>query len=124
MDSALPSYKGHRYPVEIIAHCVWLYFRFPLSFREVEELMLERGVAVSYETVRRWCAKFGQVYAGALRRPQPRPGDKWHLDEVFLKKTESRSTCGGPSTRTATCSTSSYRTGGTPLRPGGSSAAL
>jgi putative transposase len=62
---------------------VWLYFRFPLSFREVEELMLERGVTVSYETVRRWCGKFGQSYANALRRP--RPGDKWHLDEVFIK---------------------------------------
>jgi putative transposase len=64
---------------------VWLYFRFPLSFREVEELMLERDVTVSYETVRRWCAKFGQAYANALRRRQPRPGDKWHLDEVFIK---------------------------------------
>ena len=53
VGSAPPSYKGHRYPAEIIAHCVWLYFRFPLSFREVEELMLERGVVVSYETVRR-----------------------------------------------------------------------
>ena len=61
MTTATPSYKGHRYPVEIINHCVWLYFRFPLSFREVEELMLVRGVAVSYETIRRWCAKFGQV---------------------------------------------------------------
>ncbi|GAB2463886.1 hypothetical protein GCM10027162_68190 [Streptomyces incanus] len=71
--------------MEIISHCVWLYHRFPLSFREVEELMLERGVVVSYETVRRWCAKFGQVYAGALRRRHARPGDKWHLDEVFLK---------------------------------------
>src|ERR1700737_247145 len=83
----MPSYKGHRYPVEIISHCVWLYFRFPLSFREVEELMLERGVTVSYETVRRWCGKFGQSYAHALRRrrPRPRPGDKWHLDEVFIK---------------------------------------
>jgi putative transposase len=79
------SYKGHRYPVEVISHCVWLYFRFPLSFREVEELMLERGIVVSYETVRRWCSKFGQIYAGALRRRQPRPGDKWHLDEVFIK---------------------------------------
>ncbi|MFF3787659.1 IS6 family transposase [Streptomyces sp. NPDC001933] len=77
--------RGHRYPVEIIAHCVWLYFRFPLSFREVEELMLERGVIVSHETVRRWCLKFGQAYANALRRRQPRPGDKWHLDEVFIK---------------------------------------
>ncbi|MGY3206351.1 putative transposase [Streptomyces sp. TE5632] len=85
MSSASPSYQGHRYPVEVIAHCVWRYFRFPLSFREVEELMLERGVLVSYETIRRWCAKFGQVYANALRRRRPRPGDKWHLDEVFVK---------------------------------------
>ena len=76
--------KGHRYPVEIINHCVWLYFRFPLSFREVEELMLVRGVAVSYESIRRWCAKFGQAYANQLRRRRPRPGDKWHLDEVFV----------------------------------------
>jgi putative transposase len=85
VESGSPSYKGHRHPVEIISHCVWLYFCFPLSFREVEELMLERGVTVSYETVRRWCGKFGQTYANALRRRQPRPGDKWHLDEVFLK---------------------------------------
>jgi putative transposase len=85
VDSAPPSYKGHRYPVEIIAHCVWLYFRFPLSFREVEELMLERGVLVSHGTVRRWCAKFGQTHAGALRRRRPRPRGKWHPDEVFMK---------------------------------------
>jgi putative transposase len=64
---------------------VWLCFRFPLLFHEVEELMLERGIVVSYETVRRWCGKFGQRYAGALRRRQTRPGDKWHLDEVFIK---------------------------------------
>ena len=76
------SYKGHRYPAEIIAHCVWLYHRFPLSFREVEELMLVRGVIVTYETIRQWCAKFGPVYAAGLRRRQPRPGDTWHLDEV------------------------------------------
>ncbi|MGP3683149.1 IS6 family transposase [Streptomyces sp. IBSNAI002] len=85
MSSVVPSYANHRYPAEIIAHCVWLYFRFPLSFREVEEMMLERGVVVSYETVRRWCLKFGQAYANALRRRRPRPGDKWHLDEVFIK---------------------------------------
>ncbi|MCX4404814.1 IS6 family transposase [Streptomyces sp. NBC_01764] len=83
MESASPSYRGHRYPVEVISHCVWLYHRFPLSFREVEELLLQRGVIVSYETIRRWCAKFGQAYANGLRRR--RPGDKWHLDEVFLK---------------------------------------
>ncbi len=83
--SASLSHKGHRYPAEVISHRVWLYHRFPLSFRQVEELMLERGVTVSYETIRRWCAKSGQAYANALRRRQPRPGDKWHLDEVFIK---------------------------------------
>jgi putative transposase len=85
VGSASLSYKGHRYPVEVISHCVWLYHRFPLSFREVEELMLERGIVVSYEMVRRWCGKFGQTYASALRRRQPQLGDKWHLDEVFIK---------------------------------------
>jgi putative transposase len=80
-----PSYKGFRYPAEIISHCVWLYHRFPLSFREVEELMLERGLVVSHETIRQWCEKFGQSYANGLRRRRPRPGDKWHLDEVFIK---------------------------------------
>ncbi|MFZ4151531.1 IS6 family transposase [Streptomyces pseudogriseolus] len=85
MGSASLSYKGHRYPVEVISHCVWLYFRFPLSFREVDELMLERGIVVSHETIRRWCGKFGQIYANALRRRQPQPRDKWHLDEVFIK---------------------------------------
>jgi putative transposase len=83
-STATPSYKGHRLPVEIINHCVWLYFRFPLSFREVEELMLVRVVAASYETIRRWCAKHGQAYANQLRRRRPRPGDKCHLNEVFV----------------------------------------
>jgi len=79
-----PFYKGFRFPTEIISHCVWLYYRFPLSFREVEEMMLRRGVVVSHETVRQWCAKFGQTYANALRRRRARLGDKWHLDEVFI----------------------------------------
>jgi putative transposase len=77
-------YKRHRFPAEIIGHCVWLYFRFCLSYRDVEELMAERGVILTYEAVRYWCRKFGQVYANQLRRRHPRPGDKWHLDEVFL----------------------------------------
>jgi putative transposase len=85
MAAVVPSYKGFRYPVEIISHCVWLYHRFPLSFREVEELMMERGVVVTYETIRQWCRKFGQTYANGLRRRRARPGDKWHLDEVFIK---------------------------------------
>ncbi len=122
VSSVPPSYKGHRYPVEVISHCVWLYFRFPLSFREVEELMLERGVIVSYETVRRWRAKFGQNYADGLRCRRPRPGDKWHLDEVFIKINGEQSTCGGLWTKTATSSTSSCRTAATRLRPGGFSA--
>jgi putative transposase len=69
-----PSYRGFRFPVEIISHGVWLYYRFPLSFREVEEMMLERGIVVSHETIRQWCAKFGQTYASALRRRRARPG--------------------------------------------------
>ncbi len=85
METVAPLYKGFRFPVEIISHCVWLYHRFPLSFREVQEMMLQRGVVVSHETVRQWCAKFGQTYANGLRRRRPRPGDKWHLDEVFIK---------------------------------------
>ncbi len=79
-----PSYTGFRFPVEIISHGVWLYHRFPLSLREVREMMLERGVVVSHETVRQWCAKFGQSYANGLRRRRPRSGDTWHLDEVFI----------------------------------------
>jgi putative transposase len=85
VEAGVPSYKGFRYPAEIISHCVWLYHRFPLSFREVEELMLARGVIVSHETVRQWCAKFGPAYARELRRRRPRAGDKWHLDEVYTK---------------------------------------
>jgi putative transposase len=85
VGTGAPSYKGFRFPAEIISHCVWLYYRFALSFRDVEEMMLQRGVVVSHETVRQWCAKFGQTYANALRRRRARPGDTWHLDEVFIK---------------------------------------
>jgi len=81
---AAQQYKNHRFPVEIISHAVWLYFRFSLSFRDVEELMGERGVIVTYEAIRQWCRKFGQYYATQLRRRRPRPGDKWHLDEMVL----------------------------------------
>jgi putative transposase len=80
-----PSYRGYRYPAEIIGHAVWLYFRLILSLRDVEELLADRGVTVTYETIRAWCAKFGPSYAAGLRRRRARPGDKWHLDEVLLK---------------------------------------
>ncbi len=84
--TASPSpYKGFRYPQEIISHAVWLYFRFSLSYRDVEELLAERGIIVTYETIRQWARKFGQSYANQLRRRRARPGDKWFLDEVFLK---------------------------------------
>ena len=82
---SISLYHRHRFPAEIISHCVWLYFRFALSFRDVEEMLAMRGVALTYETVREWCLKFGQTYANGLRHKSPRPGDRWHLDEVFLK---------------------------------------
>jgi putative transposase len=85
MSTSASLYHRHRFPAEIISHCVWLYFRFALSFRDVEEMLAMRGVVLTYETVREWCLKFGQSYANNLRRRSPRPGDTWHLDEVFLK---------------------------------------
>ena len=83
--SAAPSYRGYRFPAEIISQCVWLYFRFCLSFRDVQEMMLERGVVVSHEAVRLWCLKFGAEYARRFRHRGDRPGDTWFLDEVFCK---------------------------------------
>src|SRR5262245_27477389 len=77
-------YKNHRFPGEIISHGGWLYYRFHLSYRDVQELLFERGIDVTYEAIRQWCLKFGQDYANQLRRRRPRPGGKWHLDEVFL----------------------------------------
>ncbi len=84
-EATPPCYKRHRLPPKIIAHAVWLYFRFALSYRDVEELLAERGVILTYETVRQWCRKFGQAYANTLHRRRPQPGDKWHLDEVFMR---------------------------------------
>lgn len=78
------SYSRHRFPPEIIQRAVWLYFRFPLSYRDVEDLLAERGIDVSYETVRRWALKFGQVYAARLRKSRSRSDVRWHLDEVFV----------------------------------------
>jgi len=77
-------YTHHRFPAEIISHGVGRYFRFCLRYRDVDELLFARGVIVTYEAIRQWCRKFGQAYANQLRRRRPRPGDKWHLDEVFL----------------------------------------
>jgi putative transposase len=79
------SYSRHRFPAEVIQHAVWLYFGFPLSFRDVEDLLAQRGIDVSCETVRRWSVKFGLVYAKALRKTHPRADVRWHLDEVFVR---------------------------------------
>ncbi|WP_371785586.1 IS6 family transposase [Streptosporangium subroseum] len=85
MEAAALSYKGFRFPAEIIAHAVWLYHRFPLSYREVEELLLARGIVVSHETIQQWCDRFGPQYAAGLRHRRPQARDKWHLDKVFIK---------------------------------------
>lgn len=79
------SCSRHRFPPVIIQHALWLYFRFTLSYRDVENLLAERGIDVSYETVRRWALKFGGYYAQRLRKKRPKSGSTWHIDEVFLK---------------------------------------
>ncbi|RVL87552.1 IS6 family transposase [Sinorhizobium meliloti] len=84
MTSSTISYKNHRFPPQIIARAVWLYFRFSLSLRLVEEMLLERGIVVSYETIRRWCRKFGAAYVKQLPRKKPSRKDIWHLDEVVI----------------------------------------
>jgi putative transposase len=80
-------YKNHRFPGEIISHGVWLYYRFPLSYRDVEELLLKRGIDVTHEAIRQWCLKFGQDYANQLKHRRAQPGDKWHLEIVFTQLT-------------------------------------
>jgi putative transposase len=77
-----PRYARHRFPAEVISYAVWLYFRFPLSLRMVEEMLAARGIAVSHETVRQWALKFGQSFAKQIHRRLPAPGDKGHLDGV------------------------------------------
>jgi putative transposase len=79
------SYRRHRFPAEIIQHAIWLHLRFTLSYRDVEELLAECGVDVSYETVRRWVLKFGPLIARKLRRGRPRASARWHLDEMVVR---------------------------------------
>jgi putative transposase len=85
MTVSAPTYKNHRYPIEIVARAVWLYFRFNLSLRDVEEMLLDRGIVASYETIRRWCRKHGPDYARRIRRKAPTKDDVWHLDEVVVR---------------------------------------
>src|ERR1700757_214025 len=79
------SYRRHRFPPVVIRHAVWLYLRFTLSYRDVEDLLAERGFDVSYETVRSWVLKFGPVIARRLQRRRPRSSDRWHLDEMVVR---------------------------------------
>ena len=79
------SYSGYRFPPDIIQRAVWLYFRFTLSFRDVEDLLAERGIEVSYETIRQWATRFGPAIARDLRSRRPRPHEQWHLDEIFAR---------------------------------------
>jgi putative transposase len=85
MKSARSRYRGHRFPPEIIGYAVWLYHRFCLSFRDVEDLLAQRGIIVSYETIRQWWRKFGPDYARRLQKKQGRLGDTWYLDELFVR---------------------------------------
>lgn len=78
-------YHRHRYPIEVVARCVWLYFRYSLSYRDAEEMMLECGVTVSYETIGARCQKFGAEYSNRLKKCRGSIGDTWHLDQVYLK---------------------------------------
>jgi len=85
MDTRCSPYRGYRFPPEIISQCVWRYFRFSISFRDVELLMAECGVSVTYETIRTWCDRFGRGYAKRIRAGRGQLGNTWHLDEVFIK---------------------------------------
>ncbi len=111
------SYKRHRFPAQIIVHAVWLYFGFPLSLRLVEEMLLERGIVVAYETIRRWAMKFGLDYARRLNRKKPGRRDVWHLEEASSRSTARGAIYGAPSTRTATSSTKSSRFAAMPRPP-------
>jgi putative transposase len=83
--AAKSPYAGYRFPAEVISHAVWLYFRFPLSLRMVEEMLAARDIVVSHETIRQWALKFDQEFANQIRRRLPQAGEKWHLDEVVIK---------------------------------------
>jgi len=85
MKDAKHLYRGYRFPPTIISHAVWLCHRFCLSLRDFEDLLAERGIAVSYESIRQWCNRFGPEYARKRKKRQGRLGDTWYLDEVFIK---------------------------------------
>lgn len=111
-------FRRHRFPAEIITHAVWLYFRFPLSLRDVEDLLAERGINVSFQTVSEWAAKFGLKFANQLRRrSRGQFADKWQLDEMVVTIKGRNTGCGAPSMPTATFSTPSCKAEGTRQQP-------
>ena len=118
--SSDPHYR-HRFPAEVINHAVWLYHVFSLSLLDVELLLAERGVTVSYETVRRWCQKFGASFAHAMRRRRPRPSDKWHMDKIFIRIQGVQHYVWRPVDHDGVVLTSSFSCGGTPALPSTSS---
>ena len=89
MTTSPNPYRGFRFPPAVIEHAVWLYHCFSLSLREVETILAQRGIVVSYESIRAWGLRFGRAFANALKRRRPRPGDKWHLDEVLILSAKS-----------------------------------
>ena len=113
------SYRRYRFSAEVIQYVVWPYFRFPLSYRDVEDLLAERDIDVSYETVRRWALKFGAIIARKLRRGRSRPDVRWHLDEVFVSINGRQFYIWRAVDRKARCSTSWFSHGETARRRSG-----
>ena len=111
------SYRRHRFPPVVIQHAVWLYLRFTLSYRDVEELLAERGLDVSYERVRSWVLKFGPMIARRLRQVRPRPSDRWHLDEMVVRIAGKRMYLWGAVDHKARSSTSWFSAGETGALP-------
>lgn len=117
LPSTFPRLKGFRFPREVVAYAVWAYHRFALSTVDVEDLLAERGVIVSRETVRLWINRFGRHFAGCNRRDRPKPNDKWHMDEAVSRSVERNSGSGGPLTPMVTCSTFWCKLAATPRLP-------
>jgi putative transposase len=111
------SFARHQFPPAVIRHAVWLYVRFTLSYRDVEDLLAERGLDISYETVRRWVLKFGPLFARELRRQRPRPTPRWHLDEMAVMIAGQQFCCGARLTTKARFSTCCCNDGATRLPP-------
>jgi putative transposase len=121
MTPELATYPGYRFPAEVIRHAVWLYHVFSLSLRDVELILAERGISVTHESIRNWCLTFGGTFARKLRRRRPKPGDTWHMDEVYLRINSVLHYLWRAVDQQASCSISWCRIGGTRPQPSASS---